>query len=253
MSGIVATLVYSKVIGSAHRKAVLAYVADRANDDGSGVWCSKQTIADETEVARSTVIKTINEFVAEGILSQTGTRPCANGSTVEYRINIGAVQSLPDVQKRHTRPVRQPDPSDIRTSLDVDPSDSRTPPVRQPDPKPSDSRTLTVLEPSMNQESISAPAKKSKRVRTSIPQDAAISGKQIAIAADVGITSEEAEAQFARFKGRALAKGETYADWDQAWRNWLTSPYFKPITRINHVSGTSKGTDRLRAFLGGAD
>jgi hypothetical protein len=36
MSRKVATLVYSKQVGSMARKAVLAYFADRANDDGSG-------------------------------------------------------------------------------------------------------------------------------------------------------------------------------------------------------------------------
>lgn len=150
MSRIVATLVYSKVIGSAHRKAVLAYCADRASDDGSGVWCSKQTIAAETEVARSTVIKIINEFVAEGLLTQTGTRKCANGATVEYRVNVEKIRTLADVKTPLSAPVRQPDQSASRTSLNPDQSGSRTPPVRQPDPKTSGSRTQTVLEPSLN-------------------------------------------------------------------------------------------------------
>lgn len=145
MSHKVTTLVYSRKAGSAVRKAILAYMADRASDDGSGVWASKQTIADDLECGRSTVIRVCNEFVSEGILIETGTRKCANGATIEYRINMAAVSALETIEKRGK-------PSQSGTSLDVDPSQSGTPPVPERDPKPSQSGTQTTLEPSMNQE-----------------------------------------------------------------------------------------------------
>jgi hypothetical protein len=98
MSHKVVTLVYSRKAGSAHRKAVLAYMADRASDDGRGIFASKKTIADEIECGRSTVIKICNEFVEEGILTVTGSRKCANGATVEYAMNLDAVAALERVK-----------------------------------------------------------------------------------------------------------------------------------------------------------
>ena len=107
------------------------------------VWCSKKTIADETEFGRSTVIRTCKEFVAEGILIVVGSRKCANGSTVEYALNLDAIRALPEVEKKGKG-------SQSGTSPDLDPSQSGTPPVPERDPKTSQSGTQTTLEPSLN-------------------------------------------------------------------------------------------------------
>jgi hypothetical protein len=145
MSNKVTKLVNSRVVGSAVRKGVLSYMADRASDDGTGVWCSKQTIAEETEFGRSTVIRTCNEFVDEGILFVTGERKCAYGATVEYALNLGAIAALPNVK-------RDRGGSQGGTSPDRDPSRSGAPPVPQRDPTrpaarphPSHSGTQTIL------------------------------------------------------------------------------------------------------------
>lgn len=143
MSHKVTTLVYSRVAGSAVRKGVLSYMADRSSDDGRGVWCSKKTIADETEFGRSTVIRTCKEFVAEGILIVAGSRKCANGATIEYALNLDAIRALPRVEKKAKG-------SQSGTSPDMDPSQSGTPPVPERDPKGSQSGTQTILEPSLN-------------------------------------------------------------------------------------------------------
>jgi len=149
MSHKVTTLVYSRKAGSAVRKAILAYMADRASDDGSGIWASKQTIADEVECGRSTVIRVCNEFVAEGILKETGKRKCANGATVEYTINLVAVQALEPI-----KPAKQ---SRSGTSATADGSQSGTPLVPERDPKASQSGTQTILEPSLNLEGPKGP------------------------------------------------------------------------------------------------
>ena len=72
--------------GSAARKQIIMFLADKASDDGSGIWCSKGTIQRHTELGESTVKRTINDFLQEGILIQTGQRRCQNGYTVIYRI-----------------------------------------------------------------------------------------------------------------------------------------------------------------------
>ena len=153
MSHKIVTLVYSRRVGSPHRKAILAYMADRASDDGSGVFCSKGTIVKETEIARSTVFKTISDMVEEGILIEAGHRPCKNGSTVVYDLNLDAISAFPEVK------------SDAKTSLKPDPTSPGAGPVQGgtspgAGPHQSGSRTPTgpgagpkpSLEPPLNTE-----------------------------------------------------------------------------------------------------
>lgn len=152
MSFKVANLVYSRKIGSAHRKAILAYMADKASDDGRGVYCSKGTIADETEIARSTVFKTIKELVAEGLLIEAGHRACTNGSTVVYDLNLVLIAAFPPVSNQsvsRTRPKKDQSEGRTRPSVglvreaDTSPgagphqSASRTPTSPGAGPKPS--------------------------------------------------------------------------------------------------------------------
>lgn len=58
------------------------FLADKASDDGSGIWCSKGTIQRHTELGETTVKRTVREFLKEGILVETGARTCKNGFTV---------------------------------------------------------------------------------------------------------------------------------------------------------------------------
>lgn len=97
MSKHIVSLVYRKKIGSMMRKAVLSYMADRANDDGTGIWCSKGTIANEIEASRQGVINTIKSLLEDGLLAEVGERKCQNGYTMEYRIDLQKVHDLPFV------------------------------------------------------------------------------------------------------------------------------------------------------------
>ena len=111
MSHKVVSLVYSRRVGSAYRKAILAYMADRASDDGRGVFCSKGTIAEETEIARSTVFKTIRDLVEEGVLIEAGARGRISG----YALSLAALHQFPealgpergDLESRRGRRKRQ--------------------------------------------------------------------------------------------------------------------------------------------------
>lgn len=111
MSHKVVSLVYSRRVGSAYRKAILAYMADRASDDGRGVFCSKGTIAEETEIARSTVFKTIRDLVEEGVLIEAGARGRISG----YALSLAALHQFQealgpergDLESRRGRRKRQ--------------------------------------------------------------------------------------------------------------------------------------------------
>jgi hypothetical protein len=95
--------------------------------------------------------------------------------------------------------------------------------------------------------------------KTRIPETATISEKMRAAAVARGLSDAEAEAQFLKFRDWAVAKGQAYADWDAAWRNWLTSPYFAPVLGAVHPlkpekadGRPSRSDQRLDAFLRGA-
>ncbi len=94
MSWKIANLCAGRIFGSAARKQIIMFLADKASDDGSGVWCSKGTIQRHTELGESTVKRTITDFLREGILIETGPRPCKNGFTVIYRIVLDRVMAL---------------------------------------------------------------------------------------------------------------------------------------------------------------
>ncbi|RYG91075.1 hypothetical protein EU803_08205 [Loktanella sp. IMCC34160] len=103
MSWRVANACAERKFGSAARKQIIMFLADKASDDGSGIWCSKGTIQRHTELGESTVKRTIREFLKEGILVETGARGCKNGFTVVYRIDLAKVEALeltaePDIE-----------------------------------------------------------------------------------------------------------------------------------------------------------
>lgn len=96
------------------------------------------------------------------------------------------------------------------------------------------------------------PRAKRASPKTQIPSDAVLSEKQRAVAIDRGLSDAEAEAQFEKFKSWALAKGQAYADWEHGWRNWLTSPFYAPVTGAIHAfprKGRQSSGERLDDHL----
>lgn len=146
MSRFVAALVYRKRIGSMARKSILAYCAERANDDGSGVWASKVRIANEVECSKQTVISTLNSFVEEGILKEIGKRKSPHGYTIEYAIVVSAVMALEDA-------FEDPFSTGEKRGPNLDGSNELTPRGQADGPqevKPVDpNRPRTVLKPSI--------------------------------------------------------------------------------------------------------
>lgn len=95
MSWRVANICADRIFGSPVRKQIIMFLADKASDDGSGIYCSKGTVQRHTELGASTVKRTIGDFIQEGILVETGQiRRCTNGYTVVYRMDLSAVEAL---------------------------------------------------------------------------------------------------------------------------------------------------------------
>lgn len=114
-------LVASKVIGSPVKRLVLLTMASRANDDGTGIYASFQTMARDCELSRATVKRTIKELEGDGLIKQVGTRPCSNGKTNDYSISVRRISALPDIKKDRG----QSEPGSERTgSKDVNPVQS---------------------------------------------------------------------------------------------------------------------------------
>jgi len=109
MSNHLVSTVYKRRLGSMLRKAVLALLADKASDDGRGIWASKQTIADELDCSKRAVIETMKALKDEGILRETGTHKVATGHTIEYAIIVEAVEALPLVESEKARQQRKAD------------------------------------------------------------------------------------------------------------------------------------------------
>lgn len=100
MSWEVASLCSQRIFGSPVRKQIIMFLADKASDDGSGIWCSKGTIHRHTELGESTVKRAVGELVRDGILVDSGKRRrCRNGYTIVYDMNLAVVRSLDPIFK----------------------------------------------------------------------------------------------------------------------------------------------------------
>jgi len=75
-------------------KHVIKEMADRASDDGTGIWCSKQTLANDTGLSKDAVRRAVKELLATGIIEETGKRNFRNYYTKVYRIVLERVEKL---------------------------------------------------------------------------------------------------------------------------------------------------------------
>lgn len=151
MSHVATGIVQRRKVGSPTRKAVLMFMAACASDDGSGVWTSKQSMADDLEMGKRTVQVCIDDLVKDGLIAEVGRRACRNGFTVEYRINLTAVQALPETRDNS---VTRAAPAPQETS--VAPAPVQHVHVTRAAPAPQDvqdvhpNHTGTVKEPSVS-------------------------------------------------------------------------------------------------------
>ena len=79
MSNKISNLVQTKKIGSLTKKAILMYMADKASDDGSGIWVSKKNMAADLEMTDRAVRIHIKDRIAMGVLVEAGQRQCKTG------------------------------------------------------------------------------------------------------------------------------------------------------------------------------
>lgn len=108
MSNHLISTAYKRDLGTGTRKAVMVYLADKASDDGRGIYASKQTMADELNLSKKTMIDVIKGLLDDDLLIQIGERRCANGYTVEYAIDVSRLEGLALVGCHQRRAERAP-------------------------------------------------------------------------------------------------------------------------------------------------
>ncbi|MCR9195069.1 MAG: hypothetical protein NXH88_10070 [Hyphomonas sp.] len=255
MSKHVVSLVYSRKAGSLLRKAVLAYMADVANHDGTGVWSSKQRIADEIEASKRGVIDCIKGLVTDGVLSEVGKRKCANGYTVEYAINLDVVSELPlmshnkgegckfaQVQEDH--PTHAPDAPDPCTQF------TQTV-LNRPKPTPNGVDARETRKPPK--------AKKVTKRGSRIAETWAPTPTDYAHASKKGLTPQEINHEADQFRDYHIAKGTISKDWAASWRTWCRNAAKwkserKPSTRTDRHAARDAVFDQVAdQFDYGAD
>ena len=91
--------VYATKLGSATLKAVALKLADYANDAGGNVWPALDTVAEHTEVSKSTVQRSIKEMLASGLLELEREGGKGPGSTTRYRFNLRCLAAAPKIEK----------------------------------------------------------------------------------------------------------------------------------------------------------
>ena len=55
------------------------YMADKASDDGSGIWVSKKNMAADLEMAIRTLQTNMRDMVSSGLLTEAGQKKCKTG------------------------------------------------------------------------------------------------------------------------------------------------------------------------------
>ena len=81
-------------IRPAAAKLVLVWMAEAASDDGSGIWKSADTLAEEASISRRSVFNAWEELEARGLIVRDGVKKNRGGSVTVWRIDLAALAAL---------------------------------------------------------------------------------------------------------------------------------------------------------------
>lgn len=209
MSNHLISSVYKRQLGTHMRKSVMALLADKASDDGSGIWASKQTLADELCCSKQTVIATIARFIEDGLLKESGRRKCRTGATVEYTICVGALEALPMV------PCHAAKESSRLTGQAAQPVNLAEARGQAAGPKPSRNHPPKKDKPSL----VARAGRKHPLPDGWKPEpfsDDAQCAEIIALWQPGRI-----ERELSKFRANHIAKGSLFKNWQAAWKTWV--------------------------------
>jgi hypothetical protein len=161
MSIAVMTLVFARSVGTVSKKAVLLAMADAANDDGSGVYKSAETIGNQCDLSKRSVFRAWDALEADGLIRRVGLRSVRGGDVIIWGLDCDAIARLPKPGDRMaTLPDDNLSPGDeLAPSDSVSPGDSVSSDPMTSCPKPDDSVSPEPsiepsIEPSLNVETL---------------------------------------------------------------------------------------------------
>ncbi|MFG6508277.1 MULTISPECIES: helix-turn-helix domain-containing protein [unclassified Sulfitobacter] len=210
---------------AAIRKGVLLVMADRADDEGREVFLSKTSITEITEHSKSTVKAAIAELCADRLIIVDGKRKIANGFTVNYRLNLDAIEQLP-VNSFGQRQInkeggRRSPPCD----LEANPLGGGREAPTEPDSGLLAGRTAAPNHPLNHPETIreaKSEQKQSRGKRKSLfPENWRPDAKLIAFAASKGFNERTAQDLAESCVNHHRAKGSMFLDHGAAYRTWV--------------------------------
>ena len=189
-------------------KLVLLALADCANDEGKA-WPAASTLMRKTNASESSVRRAVQSLIATGHLQQH--------------------------QRPGTSPVYLVHPCHSDTPVTVTPLSPRQGRGVTMTPKPSRTiNTSGAKAPSVSR-AMPFPGEGYSTDDQKMTQEHALRVLCITWAVtEMQWTTQDAGAEFLRFKDSALAADRRYKDWLAAWRNWCRSPFQKTKPADDH-------------------
>lgn len=132
-------LVMRRTIGSATRKAVMLAMADASNEDGCGIWKSADTLADQCEISKRTVLTTWGQLEEEGLIVRAGSRRVRGGEVIVWDIDVEKIRALPKAGFSFKKPDETISPGETD---DINPVKLTTEPGETVSPNPSLTRPI---------------------------------------------------------------------------------------------------------------
>ena len=219
MSNHLISEVYKRQLGSMARNAVMVLLADKASDDGTGIWASKQRMAEELGTTKQTVITTIKSLVSDGLLIEAGQRKSPNGYTVEYAINIAALEALPFVASHQSSSLTG---KAARPVKPVNGTGKAARPKPKETPQSKNTQRAHVLPEGWEPEEFGKGSKSRQVIESWSP--------------------DELATQVEHFTAHHRGKGNRFIDWQDAWGTWvLNSRRFNPQRRAPPASNDPGG------------
>lgn len=215
----------------ANEKLVLMALADIADDDGF-CWPSMAHIGLKCDCSERTVRRVVRKLEAGGLVATDQSK----GRSSNRYVVIPDPDKLAGLNEANPEEMTGSNPDNLTelnqdkvTGMETQPGQTGSPTRTQLCPPNHQEPPITLL---ANARSVGAreepdPPPKKKR-KTSIPENAVPTEADYRAAEKRGLSTEEADHEFTRFKNHHLAKGSTFVAWGRAWLTWLDSPYRKP-------------------------
>ena len=209
--------------GSSSTKLVLLGLAECASRPEAFAFPSIAALVEFTSLDRKTIVKALDKLEADGFSKDTGKRMGRTGQIKVYQLLLPSQEiqgNTEQYQKRH--PSKEAQFSHERVPKTVHGISKGT------------SNTSGAKAPSVSR-ALPFPGEGYSTDDKKMTQEHALRVLCVTWAVtELQWTTQDAGAEFLRFKDSALAADRRYKDWLAAWRNWCRSPFQKTKPADDH-------------------